>query len=190
MASSTISSTGGPVFFWREFESPYGFLSQWYPSAFTAPSSTGTLPMTFVTAEQYMMYHKAILFDNQDVADEIALEPEPSKQRALGREVKGFDGKKWNAKREKVVEEGNWWKFTQSKEGDPRKMLLETGDRLLVEASPYDKIWGVGYSAANAAANEGNWGENLLGKALMRVRDRLRSGEDNTTDEISTNEKV
>lgn len=69
-------------------------------------------------------------------------------------------------------------------------MLLETGDRLLVEASPYDKIWGVGYSAANAAANEGNWGENLLGKALMRVRDRLRSGEDNTTDEISTNEKV
>ncbi|CAD6571993.1 MAG: hypothetical protein ASARMPREDX12_004847 [Alectoria sarmentosa] len=183
MASSTISSLGGPVFFWREYDSPYGFLSQWYPSSFT-PSPAGTPPMTFVTTEQYMMYHKAIVFSDQEIADKIALEPEASKQKALGRMVKGFDNKIWNAKREKIVEDGNWWKFTQPKESDLRKMLLETGDRLLVEASPYDRIWGVGYGAANAEANRNNWGENLLGKALMRVRDRLHAEEEKNTDEI------
>ena len=128
------------------------------------------------------MYHKAISFDDQETADEIALEPEPSKQKALGRKVKRFDNKKWNAKREKIVEDGNWWKFTQPKEGDLRELLLKTGDRILVEVSPYDRIWGVGYSAVNAEANRGNWGENLLGKALMRVRDRLHAEEDKTTD--------
>ena len=96
------------------------------------------------------MYRKAILFNDQEIADKVLLEPIPSKQKALGRKVKGFDNKKWNEVREKIVEEGNWWKFTQPKEGDLKKMLLETGDRLLVEASPYDKIWGVGYGAANA----------------------------------------
>lgn len=196
--SPTVNSTGGPIFFWREYESPYGFLSQWYASTFTAPapSSMGknALPMTFLTTEQYMMYHKAILFDDVEVADQIMLEPEPKKQKSLGRKVKGFDNKKWNGNREKVVEEGNWWKFTQSKEDVLRKQLLDTGDRMLVEvtnrslgperktdyaqASPYDRIWGVGYGAANAEANRAKWGENLLGQAIMRVRDRLRTEED------------
>lgn len=103
--------------------------------------------------------------------------------------MRGFDGKKWNAKREKIVEDGNWWKFTRSKEGDLRKMLLETGDRWLVEASPYDRIWGVGYGAANAEFHRGDWGENLLGKALMRVRDQLHAEEENTTDRIGASEK-
>lgn len=98
------------------------------------------------------MYHKAIVFDDQEIADKIVLEPEPSKQKAMGRKVKGFDHSKWNAKREKIVEDGNWWKFTQPKEGDLRKMLVETGDRLLVEASPYDRIWGIGYGAADAVS--------------------------------------
>ena len=136
------------------------------------------------------MYNKAMVFDDQEIADKIALEPEPGKQKALGRKVKGFDSKIWNAKREKIVEDGNWWKFTQSKEGDLRKKLLNTGDRLLVEASPYDRIWGVGYGAANAEANRGNWGENLLGKALMRVRSRLQAEEINTTDELGKKENL
>ena len=136
------------------------------------------------------MYHKAILFDDREIADEITLEPVPSKQKALGRGVRGFDAKRWDAEREKIVEEGNWWKFTQSKEGDLRKMLLETGDRSLVEASPYDRIWGVGYSAAKAAANRGDWGQNLLGKALMRVRDRLHTEEAKIMDEVGGKGKV
>ena len=134
------------------------------------------------------MYHKAIVFDDQEMADRIVLEPEPGKQKALGRKVRGFDKKKWNAEREKIVEEGNWWKFTQSKECYLGKMLLKTGDRLLVEASPYDRIWGVGYGAANAEANQDNWGENLLGKALMRVRGRLRAEENNVSDNLKKRE--
>ena len=134
--------------------------------------------MKFLTTEQYMMYHKATLFSDQEIADKIMRETEPSKQKALGRKVKGFDNKEWNAKREKIVEDGNWWKFTQPNDNHLRKMLLETGDRLLVEASPYDRIWGVGYSHVNAEANRGDWGDNLLGKALMRVRDRLHAEED------------
>ena len=136
------------------------------------------------------MYHKAIVFDDQEIADKIALEPEPKEQKSLGRQVKGFDNKKWKAEREKIVEDGNWWKFTQPKEGDLSRTLLETGDRLLVEASPYDRVWGVGYDAANATANRDNWGENLLGRALMRVRDRLRAEEDNTTDKMGAKEKL
>ncbi|KAL6718898.1 hypothetical protein ACLMJK_003133 [Lecanora helva] len=179
MAAPIISSNGGPIFFFREFEEPYGYLSQWYPSSFTVPAtkSTGsnTREMTFLTTEQYMMYQKAIIFKDYDIAKQIMLEPGPKRQKALGRKVKGFDHKKWDEEKEKVVEDGNWWKFTQPKEGDMRKLLLETGDRELVEASPFDRIWGVGYSAATAEQNRANWGENLLGKALMRVRSRLQT---------------
>ena len=136
------------------------------------------------------MYHKAVVFNDKEIADKIMLEPEPEKQKALGRKVKGFDNRKWNAKREQIVEDGNWWKYTQSKEGDLRKMLLKTDDRLLVEASPYDRIWGVGYGAANAEDNRENWGENLLGKALMRVRDRLHAEEMKMTDELGEKDKT
>lgn len=136
MASATISPDGGPVFFWREFEEPYGFLSQWYPSPFTATASNGsqnTSEMTFLTTEQYMMYHKATLFNDNGIADKIMLEPDPQKQKALGRKVKGFENKKWKGKRDKIVEDGNWWKFTQPKEADLKKLLLNTGERELVE---------------------------------------------------------
>lgn len=73
------------------------------------------------------------------------------------------------------MEEGNWWKFTSSKEKVQfKKGLLDTGDRELVEASPTDRIWGIGFDAANAEANRQDWGENRLGKALMNVRERIR----------------
>ena len=85
-----------------------------------------------------MMYQKAVVFKDQEIADKIKLEPNPRKQKALGRKVNGFDNKTWNGKRDHVVEEGNWWKFTQSKEEDLRKRLLETGDRMLVEVRAVD----------------------------------------------------
>lgn len=139
MATPILSSTGGPIFFFREFEEPYGFLSQWYPCSFTAPAppSAGkdASHITFLTTEQYMMYQKAIMFNDHEVADQIMLEPGPEKQKSLGRKVKGFDHEKWDKEKEKVVEEGNWWKFTQPKVGDMRTMLLETGHRELVEVS-------------------------------------------------------
>lgn len=80
-----------------------------------------------------MMFQKAIVFNDLEIADKIMLEPNPEKQKALGRKVKNFDHKKWDKVKEQIVEDGNWWKFTQPKEGDLRKMLLETGQRELVE---------------------------------------------------------
>ncbi|KAL8715682.1 MAG: hypothetical protein Q9225_006320 [Loekoesia sp. 1 TL-2023] len=132
--------------------------------------------MTFRTTEQYMMYHKAVLFKDLETGNQIMLADTPKKQKALGRKVKNFDGETWNAHREKIVEEGNWNKFCNSKEGTKlRDMLAETGDRELVEASPFDRIWGIGYGANTADANRDGWGENLLGLALMRVRDRINA---------------
>ncbi|KAL8703667.1 MAG: hypothetical protein Q9201_003152 [Fulgogasparrea decipioides] len=136
--------------------------------------------MTFRTTEQYMMYHKAMLFKDPESADQIMLAPTPRKQKALGRKVKNFDGKVWEAQREQIVENGNWNKFCSSKDGTKlRDMLVETGDRELVEASPFDRIWGIGYGANYAEENRSDWGLNLLGNALMRVRDRINA-ENNT----------
>ena len=87
-----------------------------------------------------MMYHKAILFNDQKIADRIILESDPRKQKALGRKVQGFDEEMWNKHREEIVEEGNWWKFTQSKKGDLKKLLLETVDRELIEVRAVDWI--------------------------------------------------
>lgn len=82
------------------------------------------------------------------------------------------------ADKSRIVEEGNWWKFTASKEKENFKSgLLATGERELVEASPEDRIWGIGFDAANAEANRDKWGENLLGLALMNVRKRIREQE-------------
>ncbi len=124
-----------------------------------------------------MMHQKAILFSDTDIASQILASKSPKQQKALGRKVANFDGNKWLEHRERIVEEGNWNKFVNSKlEGEDIKgELLETGDRELVEASPFDRIWGVGYGAKNAERNRDKWGENLMGKAIMRVRERIRA---------------
>ncbi|KAL8692512.1 MAG: hypothetical protein Q9218_002487 [Villophora microphyllina] len=179
--SSTISFSGGPIYFFREYEHPYGFLSQWFETSFTAPSPDGaSKPMTFGNTEQYMMYHKAMLFKDPNTAQQIMAAPTPRKQKALGRKVRNFDGRTWDAHREQIVEDGNWNKFCNSKDGtELRDKLVETGDRELVEASPFDEIWGIGFDANDASANRSEWGLNLLGKALMRVRDRINAEKSN-----------
>lgn len=147
--SATISATGGPIYFFREHEHPYGFLSQWFDAPFTAAASSSLDPdpddatqrLTFRTAEQYMMYRKALLFGDAEVAEQIMLAITPKEHKALGRKVKNFDGTVWDARREGIVEEGNWSKFCSSKNGARwRDMLLETGDRDLVEVGK--GVWG------------------------------------------------
>lgn len=118
---------------------------------------------------RYMMYRKAILFDDAPTAAEIMSTIDPRTQRALGRAVKNFDDKVWGANRSAIVEEGSYWKFKR----DPTA-LLGTGDRELVEASPMDRIWGIGFGPAKAnTRNRHKWGMNLLGQALMEARRRL-----------------
>ncbi|KAK5954028.1 hypothetical protein OHC33_004599 [Knufia fluminis] len=167
-------------FFAHESDDPHICLSQWFPVSFTAPKDPyagDESPVEFPTTEHYMMYHKALLMGDREVAGRILKgeNAHPSRAKALGREVKGFDGEVWGGEADRVVEEGNLRKFGQN--GELREILLETGDRELVEASPEDRIWGIGFDGEHAEGREGEWGENRMGKAIMKVRERLRRGE-------------
>jgi predicted NAD-dependent protein-ADP-ribosyltransferase YbiA (DUF1768 family) len=138
-----------------------------------------------------MMHQKALLFnDTQTAAKILKAGLHPRKVKALGRAVENFDEKIWNENRGRIVREGSMAKFTLavSEEGlrlgsgengdligmSLRDLLLSTGDRELVEASPYDSIWGVGFAPGTAAQNREHWGLNLLGIALMETRALLR----------------
>ncbi|WP_417763647.1 NADAR family protein [Shewanella sp.] len=144
-------------------------FSQWYQ----APFSDGE--HEFLTAEHYMMYHKAMLFDNQQIAANILACQHPNEAKQWGRKVRDFDEARWNAARFDIVVQGNYLKFTQHAE--LKAFLLNTGERILVEASPVDNIWGIGLAADDAHSEQPqHWrGLNLLGYALMAVREQLRA---------------
>ncbi|CAK3759188.1 Hypothetical predicted protein [Lecanosticta acicola] len=142
-------------------------LQQWYPSPFTDPAGN-----KFHTSEQYMMYHKALLMGDEKVAGRILEAETPAKAKKLGREVTGFDQAVWDRNMDQVVEEGNFWKFRHNEKLG--KVLLGTGDRKIVETSPNDRLWGIGFNTEEAEGRESEWGENKLGEALERVRERLR----------------
>jgi ribA/ribD-fused uncharacterized protein len=124
-----------------------------------------------------MMHQKALLFSDNEIADEILKETSPAKTQALGRKVKNYNGELWLENRERIVEEGSYHKFAHSlhESEDLKSMLLSTGNRELVEASPKDRIWGVGFDEKDAENNRDKWGLNLLGKCLSRARDRIRA---------------
>ncbi|KXT18360.1 hypothetical protein AC579_964 [Pseudocercospora musae] len=156
----------GPLYFWREFEPDFGFMSQWFTSPFTVSG------ITYQTAEMWMMIEKARLFGDHDIAKQMTETTVPSEHQHLGRLAKGFDRGKWDEHKGRIVEEGNFHKFSQDEE--LKRKLLETGERELVEASPRDRIWGIGFGKEDAGSNREDWGENRLGVALMNVRGRLR----------------
>lgn len=160
------------LFFWGHQPSKDGTitsscLSQWWPSQFEVE---GTV---YFTAEHWMMSQKAQLFGDYETAIRIRAARSPKEVKQLGREARGFDAAIWDANKFAIVEEGNFHKFCQNTE--LLNFLTATGDLVLVEASPVDCIWGIGLTADDAnAANPPEWrGENLLGFALMRVRQRL-----------------
>ncbi|MEZ4961482.1 MAG: NADAR family protein [Saprospiraceae bacterium] len=144
-------------------------LSQWYEIKFEYEGNT------FLTAEHWMMAEKAKLFGDKAVLEKILNCNSPKEAKSLGRKVKNFDEKIWTENSERIVINGNYLKFKQNKE--LWEYLNGTCDKILVEASPYDKIWGVGMKNGDTGIeNPGNWkGLNLLGYALMEVRDKLRN---------------
>ena len=143
-------------------------LSQWWMEDFY------TMVDSYLYMEQYMMAGKAQLFGDEERRKEILACSDPKQIKALGRKVRGFDQVVWDKFKYAIVLNGNWCKFSQNRE--LREFLLSTGDSVLVEASPYDRIWGIQLSADTPEAqNPFRWrGENLLGFALMEVRDELR----------------
>ena len=153
----------------------YGVLSQWFRSYFTIEG------VTYKTAEQYMMARKALLFHDYAAFDKIIQEEDPAECKALGREVRHFKNEEWMTCREEIVFNGNYAKFKQNR--FLTRVLLRTGDAVLAEANPHDKIWGVGISATVERGKKANpaiqdqkkWrGKNLLGNILMQVRERLK----------------
>ena len=161
-------------FFGYEGKEPEVCLQQWYRSPFIDPDSedekTGK-PLSFSTSEQYMMYWKALLMGDDATAEKILAAKNPAEAKALGREVSDFDQEVWDANCDGVVERANLLKFSQ--DDRLRKILLGTGNREIVETSPNDRFWGIGFDTEHALSNEASWGQNKLGKALMRVREQL-----------------
>ncbi len=144
-----------------------GYLSNWYHSCFIINE------IEFSSMEQYMMYRKAICFHDSDIADQILKTDNVSHIKELGRLVSGYDENYWNGVRQIVVFEGLIEKFLQNVE--LRKKLKGTGEAFLAECAVKDRIWGIGLSMYDPNRfDRAKWkGKNLLGYALMTVRDKL-----------------
>ena len=129
---------------------------------------------TFKTAEHYMMYGKAKLFDDIGTAAKIIKAETANEVKKLGREIKKFDQAVWDEEKFNIVVYGNLEKFSQNKK--LKQFLLSTEDVVIVEAAPNDAIWGIGMTMTNIDLYDPRkWnGENLLGFALMKVRDTLK----------------
>lgn len=199
--TASVSADGGPrsveelvertargerlkyVWFWGHRPRPDGRVgpgcfSQWWPSPFTVDG------ITYATAEHWMMAGKARLFDDAEAERRVLDASHPKQAKDAGRTVRGFDEETWLRHRFGLVVEGNVHKFGHHPE--LRDYLLGTGSRVLVEASPVDRVWGIGLAADDErAADPARWrGLNLLGFALMEARQRLISARGSTaTDE-------
>ena len=138
----------------------------------------------FTSTEQGFMYYKALYFDNQELADEILNEPNPDKCRRMGRQVKRYDDTKWSKIRYEVFYRLNLAKYTQDLILQKKLLDSKFDNKKFVEASPIDRIWGVGYDENRAEYNEHNWGRNYLGKILTNIRNRIKQ---NKLDDMNWN---
>ena len=160
------------VFFWGHTPPEDGSvdstcLSQWHDASFAVDG------IKFLTAEHYMMYHKARLFGDSDAAAKVLQANNPGEAKKIGRSVRNFQREKWQEHCIAIVTQGNINKFSQNK--DILSYLLATKNKVLVEASPHDTIWGIGLASdAKGIENPLTWkGKNLLGFALMEARAKL-----------------
>ena len=160
------------VFFWghtdRKEDVNKSCLSQWYMCSFVVDN------VSYNCAEQFMMAEKARIFGDDDTWQQIMASYDPMTIKKLGRKVRNFNAYVWKKNCQQIVKRGNLAKFSQNQK--LLEYLLGTGDKILVEASPKDTIWGIGLAEdASEASNPRLWqGENLLGFALMEVRDMLK----------------
>lgn len=161
------------VFFWGHQPGKSGItaacFSQWYSAPFVVGGQR------YPTAEHFMMAEKAALFGDNQTREQVLQAASPGEAKALGRQVRGFDEATWVENRFSIVVRANAAKFAQNHE--LREFLHQTGSRVLVEASPVDRIWGIGLAQDSEKVNNPNlWrGLNLLGFALMQVRDTTTS---------------
>jgi ribA/ribD-fused uncharacterized protein len=162
MTDSNSGGSDGPILFWKITEPEYGCFSNWVFSPFTENG------VKFDTAEHYLMYHKALLMGDTLVANTILKTSHPAKIKELGRKVRNWNEELWVKNREIIMYKGIYLKCLEHP--DFLKKLLSTGDRLIIEASPFDRIWGIGITAQDYTNGKPVNGLNLLGKSLMAVR--------------------
>lgn len=152
-----------------------GQFSNWYPAKFTACFYDGGPRMEFNCSEQFMMAYKASFFSDTEVMDLIMESDDPSQQKHLGRIIKSYSDPEWNSVARDATYIGVYEKFLQN--APLKKILVDTKNDLIVEASPVDSKWGIGYDSVKAPKNRVSWGKNWLGQVLMKVRDDIRNGE-------------
>ena len=148
-------------FFWS------GPFSQWSNHGFEIEG------IYYNRAEQFMMAQKALLFNDMESFDKIMATKDAKKQKALGRKVKNYNDNVWANNSMAVVLTASYFKFKQNK--NLKQLLLDTGSKELVEASPYDRVWGIGLKEDDPRAlNKVTWrGDNKLGLCLGMARDFL-----------------
>jgi ribA/ribD-fused uncharacterized protein len=164
------------LFFWGHQPSSGGEVttscfSQWWHEGSIVDD------IYYKTAEHWMMAKKAELFSDTKMLEKILIANSPAEAKQLGRQVRNFDPAVWNENCFDIVCQGNYHKFSQHE--NLKEFLLNTKNRVIVEASPRDRIWGIGMGKSNENAERPQlWrGENLLGFALMEVRDKLKINE-------------
>jgi ribA/ribD-fused uncharacterized protein len=161
------------LFFWGHQPLKNGQIgkscfSQWFEKEFEHEG------ITYLTAEHWMMAEKARLFKDEDILSKILKSVSAGEVKKLGRQIINFDPNFWDQHKYQIVKKGNFLKFKQNE--DLLSFLLSTNNIILVEASPYDDIWGIGMTSNDEnVENPTKWkGQNLLGYALMEVRDLLK----------------
>lgn len=147
-------------FFWK------GYLSNWARVNFVHNG------VKYNCGEQMMMHLKALLFNDKIVAEKILLTSNPKEIKALGREVKNFDQNTWNDNKYSLVKNGLKSRFEQDYKS--KSELLKNKGKIFVEASPFDRIWGIGFDEETALENKDDWGENLLGKILTELSNEIK----------------
>lgn len=155
-----------PYYFWKNKH-----LTQWFvtsPVQFTDDDS-----ISYSSCEQYMMYKKAMLFGDDNTANTILSCNDPKKIQTLGRRIFNFNQTIWNLNKYQIVFKGNLLKFSQNEESYKHLLKIRRSGFYFVEASPYDKVWGIGITEAEAEADTPWNGQNLLGLILTNVSDYL-----------------
>lgn len=150
--------------FFHKPEEENGYLSNWYKCDVES----------FSTSEHYLMWRKAMLFGDIEIAEKIKQAKTPAEAKQLGRKIKSFNDEIWISNREIIMFEVNYAKF--SKNEDLKQLLLKTGNAILAECAVQDKIWGIGLAMNDSTRfYQSKWrGQNLLGRTLMSVRATLQ----------------
>jgi len=164
-----MASITEDIYFYGHKQGKYACMSNFYPCNFTDENG-----LQFNCSEQYFMYQKCLMFDpdNSDLLTEILRSKSPTKIKQFGRQVNYYDDNVWAENRYKIMIQALLLKFSQN--DDLCEILISTGNQMLYEAAKNDRIWGIGYYANDIAnISTHKYGQNLLGKALMEVREQL-----------------